>query len=318
MKPRFGPGLVAFPTLLIGLGLIAAPGLARAQNAPKPPPQPQPKPAAPDDRAADRTAVEAAMQSFVKSFESADAKAVADHWTAEGEYQGEDGTIIRGRDALVKGFTAFFAKNPKVEVRLQPDSLRFLSAVNAIQEGRVTIRRGPSEPSVAAQYSALFVREDRSWKIARLQEETIDEATLQDLDWLIGEWKSLGDQAAEVLTTYSWDENRKFLRVRFTIKEKDRTLSGFQVLGKDPATGDIRAWTFEAEGGIGEAVWVRDGDHWVAEATGTLTDGRTLTATNILRRINNDTFTWQSINRSIDDDEIPDLPPVKVTRVKAK
>jgi len=36
----------------------------------------------------------------------------------------------------------------------------------------------------------------------------------------------------------------------------------------------------------------------------------------VLRRVNDDTFTWQSINRLLDDKEIADLPPVKVTRIK--
>ncbi len=69
---------------------------------------------------------------------------------------------------------------------------------------------------------------------------------------------------------------------------------------------------------MGEADWSRDGDHWVLDADGTLPDGRTLTETNILRRVDDDTFTWQSVDRLLDDSELPDLAPVKVTRVKPK
>jgi hypothetical protein len=45
-------------------------------------------------------------------------------------------------------------------------------------------------------------------------------------------------------------------------------------------------------------------------------DGGALSETNILRRVNADTFTWQSIDRTLDDAELADLAPVKVTRVK--
>ena len=43
-----------------------------------------------------------------------------------------------------------------------------------------------------------------------------------------------------------------------------------------------------------------------------------MTATNILTQINNDTFTWQPVNLTIDGEPVGNLPPVKVTRVKGK
>jgi uncharacterized protein (TIGR02246 family) len=301
------------------LGLYG-PGVAtvRAQAGTATKARQEPKAAVGKDRPEDRAAIRAAMQSFVKAFESGDAKALAASWTAGGEYQREDGKTVRGRDALEKAFSQFFANSPKPKADLEPESIRFLSRDNAIEEGSVSVRRDASEPASPAHYEILFVREDGRWLVASLREQTEDDASpLRDLAWLIGDWKSK-DQAADITTTYSWDENKKFIQVRFKIKERDRTLSGFQVLGTDPSSGDLRAWTFEAGGGIGQATWIRDGNHWVAESSGTFADGRTLTSTNILRRINDDTFTWQSINRRLGDGEIADLPPVKVTRLKAK
>ena len=68
---------------------------------------------------------------------------------------------------------------------------------------------------------------------------------------------------------------------------------------------------------MGEADWIRDGDHWVLDAVGTQPDGRTLKESNILRRVNDDTITFQSTNRQLEDQDIADLAPVKVTRVKS-
>ena len=48
-----------------------------------------------------------------------------------------------------------------------------------------------------------------------------------------------------------------------------------------------------------------------------MADGGELAATNILARVNNDTITWQPINLTLGDEPIGNLPPVKVTRVKA-
>ena len=304
------------------IGAIAAPvcgtwprrARAQSDNAPGSAARTQPAPA--DDRSGDRAAVRAAMASFVKAFESRDAKSLAAHWTAGGEYQPLDGARVRGREALEKGFTAFFARNPGSRAEIHHESVRFLSGDTAVDEGSVAVRPGPLEPTTRARYSALLVREGGRWWLAQLSESPGDRESIEDLGWLVGDWKSKGQEGAEIQTSYAWHPNKKFLLVRFATKEKSLTLSGSQVIGVDPATGEIRSWIFEADGGVGQADWRRDGDHWLVDASGTLTDGRTLTATNILRRVNEDTFTWQSVDRHLDDETLPDLAPVKVARVK--
>jgi uncharacterized protein (TIGR02246 family) len=274
--------------------------------------------ATPEDRPEDRAAVRAAMAAFVKAFESRDPKALAAQWTSGGEFHNAAGVSVRGKDTLEKAFALFFSKTPDVKAQVKPESLRFPSRDTAIEEGIVSVRRGPAEPTTKAHYRVLLVREDNRWRFAQLEESAGPPPSAEDLDWLVGEWKSIAGQGAEIHTTYSWTPNKKFLNVQFAIKEKAlAALGGHQVIGVDPETGSLHTWTFEANGGVGEADWHRDGDHWVLEATGTLSDGRTLTETNVLRRINDDTFTWQSVDRQLGDTELPDLAPVKVTRVKA-
>jgi uncharacterized protein (TIGR02246 family) len=236
--------------------------------------------------------------------------------TVDGEYSNDGGATIQGRAAIEKAFEGLFAKTPEVKAKIQPESLRFLSHDTAIGEGSVAVQRGPATAATSARYRTLLVREEGRWRLAQLSESSNDEVSIADLDWLIGDWKSTGGQGAEIRTTYSWTPNKKFIHVQFTVKEKDLALSGSQVLGVDPATDSIHSWTFEADGGVGEGDWSRDGDHWVIDASGTLADGSTLSETNILRRVNEDTFTWQSINRLLGDREIADLPPVKVTRIE--
>ena len=312
--------IVVPSALLLIVGAVAAPECGpwlrtqRAQAATEP--RAQSQPSAPGGRDEDRAAVRAALDSFVKTFESRDAKALAAHWTAGGEYHPLDGARVEGRDALEKGFTAFFARNPESKAKITHESVRFLSTDSAIDEGSVIMRRGPLEPSATAHYSALLVREGGRWLVAQLSESPGDAESIGDLGWLAGEWKSKDKEGAEIQTTYEWHPNKKFLQVRFTINEKGLTLSGSQVIGVQPASGAVHSWVFEADGGVGQADWSRDGDHWLVNASGTLTDGRTLTETNILRRINDDTFTWQSVDRHLGDETLPDLAPVKVTRVK--
>src|SRR5262249_12706732 len=157
-------------------------------------------------------------------------------------------------------------------------------------------------------YSALHVREGGKWLLAMLRQWPDDGASLRDLDWLIGSWEAKGD-GVDVRTAYEWEENKAFIRVRFSIREEGRTLSGTEMIGKDPATGRIRSWVFGGHGGFGEAVWNRDGQKWLQEAEGVQPDGSTLRVTNILTRLGDDAFTWQSVNRVAGDEELPDLPP---------
>jgi uncharacterized protein (TIGR02246 family) len=269
-----------------------------------------------DDRKADRAGIQMQREAFLKAFESGDAERVASFWTAEGELVGDDGGVYRGRAAIEKAYRELFSPKVKRRAEIQSESLRFPSKDTAIEEGRFKMRMGNAEPTTS-RYSILHVREGGKWLMAVVRELPAETVSLRDLEWLIGAWVSKGEDT-EVHTTYEWMWDKSFIRVQFTIRQKDRTLRGFQMIGKDEASGELRSWTFESEGGFGEATWSRDGKKWVLDAAGCLSNGRTLAATNILIPLDQDSFTWQSIKRSIGGEEVDDLPPVKVTRVKQR
>jgi hypothetical protein len=88
------------------------------------------------------------------------------------------------------------------------------------------------------------------------------------------------------------------------------------MIGKDPTLGTLHVWTFEDSGGIGDTDITRDGKKWIFAATGATGDGRVITATNILTPIDANSFLWHSVERTLDDQELPDLTPIKVIRVK--
>lgn len=269
-----------------------------------------------DNRKADRDGIQAQREAFLKAFESGDAKRVASFWTADGELIGDDGSAYRGRAAIEKAYRELFDPKERRRAEIETESLRFPSRDTAVEEGRLKVRMGNTEPTTS-RYSVLHVREGGKWLMAVVREWPAEKASLHDLEWLIGTWVAKRDDV-EVHTTYEWMWNKSFIRVQFTIRQKDRTLRGFQMIGKDEASGGLRSWTFESEGGFGEATWSRDGKRWVLDAAGRLSDGRTLTATNILIPMDQDSFTWQAVKRSIGDEEVEDLPPVRVTRVKQK
>jgi uncharacterized protein (TIGR02246 family) len=304
-------------------GMSALLGFAAARSQWKPFPKAHAesaKTAAPadKDRGADREAIRAALKEFAQTFEKGDAKALAGLWTEEGEYVADDGATLHGRAALQEGYAQFFKKNPNVKLEVNIESIHFISHDSAVVEGAARTHKGDKagEPT-SSRISALYAHEDGKWLLALLREWPDNGAALRDVDWLIGSWEAKSDEA-DVRTTYEWDEGRTFLRAHFTIKNKDKdvTLSGTQLIGKDPRTGLLHSWLFESDGGFGEAVWNWDGKHWKLDAAGVEADGGETSATNLLTPLGKDSFTLQSIDRKAGDESLPDIAPVKVTRVK--
>jgi uncharacterized protein (TIGR02246 family) len=267
-------------------------------------------------RKADRAQIQVQMERFLKAFESGDAGQVASFWTPNGELIGDNGTVLRGRPAIEKSYREAFGKKETRKAEAHRDSLRFPSQDTAIEEGFIKVRVGKREP-ISNRFSILFVREGGQWLMAVVREWPAEGVSLRDLDWLIGTWVAKRDDA-EVHTTYEWLWDRSFIRVQFTIRQKDRTVSGFQMIGRDPASRELRSWTFESEGGFGEATWSRDGKTWVLDSAGRLAHGGTMAATIILSPQGPDAFIWQAVKRSVDGEEQDDLPPIKITRVKSK
>lgn len=272
------------------------------------------------DRAKDDSAIREASQSLAAAFEKGDAKAIAAFWTEEGEFISDDGNVIRGRDALAKAYTGFFAKRQHVKAEAKTQDVRFLGKDLGVEDGTFTVRAADA-PAESTRYSTLYLREDGRWRIALLKEQSdrsVETPELSDISWLIGTWQSEGaDGHARV--TYEWTDNKRFLKATYSIKSKKpgaKATSGTEMIGVDPARGIIRGWTFNDAGDFGETSWTWDNGRWEIEAVGTQGDGSHSTALNLLTRSGNDAFTWRSVQRTIDGAPLPDLPAVKVNRVQ--
>ncbi|HYV34857.1 MAG TPA: hypothetical protein VE988_04075, partial [Gemmataceae bacterium] len=189
----------------------------------------------------------------------------------------------------------------------------------AIEEGTFTVL-AKDRPPQASRYSTLYVRQDGQWLIAALKEwgdDTTTRPTLQNLAWLIGTWESDGPDL-QARTNYEWAENKKFIVGKFTItqkKDKSKVSTGTQIIGIDPAFAQIRAWVFDSEGGIGESTWNWDGERWEIESHANLATGQGTSAVIFLKRVDDDAFTLQSVQRTLAGESQPDVGIVKVQRV---
>ena len=266
-------------------------------------------------RADDDAAVRKATAEFVQAVEKGDAKAVAAFWTEEGEYIGDDGTTLRGRAPIEAAYAKQFAKKKNTKVEFNIESVRFPSKDTAIEEGYAKSYRDESGQPACSRYSLLYAREGGKWLIAVFREWPDEGVALRDLDWLIGSWEAKNDEA-EIRTTYSWDANKNSIRCQIANKSKGRTLNAIQIILKDPRTGQLRSWIFDDEGSFGDGAWTADGKRWRIAASGVQADGGELTATNTITPVDKDTFIWQSTERTVDGEDLPNVPPIKVTRVK--
>jgi uncharacterized protein (TIGR02246 family) len=272
------------------------------------------------DREADKAAIDKLIKASIQAFNSRDAAALAANWTEEGEYTLNDGEAVHGRAAIQKGYEEFFKTlKGKPNVEVQTDNLRFTSADTALSEVTLRLKNEQGDVIATSWRNTLVVREDGQWKVALVQEWDRDPAlddSLKDLEWLIGTWHMDGKDR-EVTTTYEWDENKKFIRGKYTIKQDGKVVeSGTQVFAEDKGDGGIRSWVFQSDGGYGDGTWTRQGKTWTVDFGGTTSDGKKLSATVIYVHVDANTFTWQSTQQTVDGQPIPDTKPIKVTKQK--
>jgi len=170
--------------------------------------------------------------------------------------------------------------------------------------------------------TCLFVGNGMAQDKAELQQATAgaDQGStsaepLEELEWMVGAWVDKGDDTT-IVTKCSWTKNRKFLKRSFQLKVDGKvSLEGDQIVGFDPNANRIRSWTFDSEGGIGEGVWIQDGNRWLVKSSFLLADGSRASSLNVYTYIDDDTFRWQSTNREIAGELQPSIPEVTVVRL---
>jgi uncharacterized protein (TIGR02246 family) len=282
----------------------------------------QEKKAADPKREADKQAIDKLVQDQIQAFNNKDAKALAANWTEDSEYSRNDDVPFRGRAAIEKGYTDYFKTlkgKPKVEV--QVDGLRFPSRDSAYSEVTLRLKNEEGEVIASSWRNTLLVREDDQWKVAIVSEWDRDEAadvSLKELEWLIGTWQA-SNKEREVTTTYEWDENKAFIRGKYTVKEGAKVVEdGTQMITKDNAEGAIRSWVFQSDGGFGDGLWTREGKKWTVDLSGVTASGSTLEATTIYIHLDANTFTWQAVDQLVDGEPVADTQPIKVTKQKGK
>lgn len=265
-------------------------------------------------------AIRAAAESFQKAFDAGDANALAAMWTAEGEYLTEDGRRVAGRDAIEKEYADFFKQNKGARMTLHIDSIRLLSSDTAIEDGTASLSESATGPPTMSRYSVVHVKQNGQWRMASVRDAQVEAPShygrLADFDWLIGAWTS-ENHGVVLETKFQWIANKNFIEQSFVGRKGDQVLSsGKQIIGWDPRTGWITAWTFTSDGGHAVGRWSPHATGWQVETQGVLIDGTQTSAVNILTRLDDNAMSWRSVNRSAGAFRILDSEEVVLKRKK--
>jgi uncharacterized protein (TIGR02246 family) len=273
----------------------------------------------PGERPTDEAAIRKADEVYVLAFNKHDAQALADSWSPEAVYLNRiTGAEVVGRAAIAEQFTAFFKDQPQVKVDLTVESIQFVSPNVAVEQGTARTLSPNAEPNEIA-YNAVYVKRDGRWLLDRVTDQAKEAVPshyeqLKVLEWMVGRWVDKDDNV-DIQTEVNWTKNRNFLMRSFTVAAQGRIdMSGMHIIGWDPAAQAIRSWTFDSDGGFAEATWTHKGDRWFINNKGVLADGRKASMVNVIKALDKDSFTWQTIERTAGGELLPNIQEVVVVR----
>jgi uncharacterized protein (TIGR02246 family) len=270
-------------------------------------------------QAADEAAIRQAAASYVAAFNKHDAEAVAEQWSPDAVYLNRTtGEEVMGRAAIVQQFAALFKEQPAVKLEVTVASIQFVSPNVAIEQGTAKILLPNTEPE-EAEYAAVDVKRDGKWLLDRVTDKSKEVVPthyeqLKALEWMVGNWT---DEAAdaEVELDCNWTKNKNFLTRAFKVSIDGQVdMSGMQVIGWDPAAKAIRSWTFDSNGTFAEASWEHRGDRWYVRNRGVLPDGRSVTMVNVMKPVDENSFTWQTVERTAGDELLPNIDEIQIVR----
>jgi uncharacterized protein (TIGR02246 family) len=282
------------------------------------------KPAAarPVQAAQELAAIRAGSQAFVAAFNKGDAKSAASLWTEDGEYIDDAGRSFAGREAIEKEYADFFAANSGTKIRIMIDSLRLLSDNAAVEEGRAIVEPAPEGAPGISKYTVFHVKEDGKWLMASVRDTWVETPSayrnVADLEWLIGAW-SAEEHGAKHESVCRWVANKSFVQRTYKVTYPDQTTaSGVQLIGFNPQGGHIQSWNFSSDGGHAVGVWTPRDNGWQADVEGVLGNGVPTRAVNVLTRIDDNAYAWQSMQRSAGGVELPDTDEIVIKRSPAR
>jgi uncharacterized protein (TIGR02246 family) len=259
---------------------------------------------------------------FVKAYNAGDAKGVAALFAADGEIVNEAGESVHGQPSIEQVFGEIFQAHPKAKMTVSNLTGRLLNPTTAVEDGTSTVTLPSGQTIEQNRYMVVYLKQNGTWRMATARDLPNPQASaaekIKELEWLIGDWV---DESPGTLisTSYSWADDGRSILGQFRIQVGGQpAMTGEQRIAWDPQAKKIHSWVHDSEGGFAEGLWTRDGDRWLMKMTGASHDGRMASSTNVINHVAKDRMTWQSRDRVIGDEIMPDIEPVVTVRKAPK
>jgi uncharacterized protein (TIGR02246 family) len=260
-------------------------------------------------------------QEFIAAFNQGDAKTLAGFWTPDGDYIDQGGHQHKGRAAIEKLFGKLFAQQKGAKLSVTVTSARMAGTDVTLEDGITEVTPADGGPPSAARFSAVLVKNDGVWYFESVRETVAVPPShaehFEALQWLIGDWAGETEKGESATAGYAWAEHENFIVSSFATTLKGvPVFGGSQWIGWDAMDKQVRSWSFYSGGGFSEGVWTRDGDTWTIKTTARTGDGKQVSTTNVLTKVDADHFTWQATKVTVDGKSVPDGALIKMMRVK--
>jgi uncharacterized protein (TIGR02246 family) len=266
--------------------------------------------------------IEKLVSAIESAFNRGDAKALAACWTPGGDMIGFDGQRSQGQGQLEKHFGELFAANKGLKLKLSVLSIHLVGQSAAVVDASAEL--SPPLPTLPAEPRSTLVLQlhDGHWLVETARDTLVYSASnyhnLKAIEWLIGDWSDepAAGAGAHLHSSCAWTADKNFLIRKYSMGGTGRrAVTGTEVIGWDPRRHRIRAWNFDSNGGYGESTWQQEGDHWVIRHSGVLPDGSEVSALHVVSRLDGDTVSLKSQERTINGQREPDAKEVVVHRL---
>lgn len=263
-------------------------------------------------------AVSSRAASYVDAFNRRDLDACAEHWSQNAEYvMPNSSQRVQGRVAIREALAKLLQTDETFQLSVSEQRFRAATPDTVLEEGTATLV-SPSQGAETARYLVVHVRQDGHWYRDSVRETVVASSaagsTLQELQWLVGDWKH---EANGVVTHLhgEWIHGGRFIARRFRVRSKGGSeLHGTQIIGRDPSSGTIRSWGFDSEGGIEQAAWQRDGDRWLVKVKAHLPDGRVGSEQRVLSFVGGRKMTSEVIEQQVEGQLLPASEKITLIR----
>ncbi len=269
----------------------------------------------------DEKAIRNIVRSYQEAYNAQDPSKLASYWDSDGTFINPvTGETATGKEAIEKLFSEKFSQNKKRHLEVTVKQITFPDKDEAIENGLMQIKID-DQPTQEVAYEAEYSKKNDKWLIKAIHEIELQEPSsnftqLKSLQWMIGKWED-ADENIEIAFDNSWDKYKNFITQYFkmTIFGQE-SIEGKQIIGWDEEKKTVRSWVFDSDGEFGEGMWKKVDKSWYASMRYTLSDGRVATSKNIYTQVDDDTYTFASIEREVDGEILPNLDPVTVERIE--